>query len=234
MCLGMLTLATPVLADRPVASCTQCDLSKEVCNYNRSTSQHYCVTIGTLPTGIDQSILNAVGEVFAPPGIDPSPNAISNYIPTATTAIFVVGLIALLFYLALGGIRWISSGGDKKMLMIARDTIMQAITGMLLLSVGFGVAKVAEIWLGGGKGVRDIGSERSIRICGYCPPGYDKNLCASIHLSKCKENYRVLTEAQYAAIPPQMKNYLCSSESACNAGCAANDQLGSYVYCRPY
>ncbi len=48
-------------------------------------------------------------------------------------AVLVVGTLAVLFYLLLGGLNWITAGGDKGKIESARNRITQSIIGLLVL-----------------------------------------------------------------------------------------------------
>ena len=104
--------------------------------------------LSTDPTKIHAQPIEGIGTITPPANIPRSPDSISGYIPTIIDASFLIGIIATLIYIVYGGIRWIMSGGDQKALAAARETIIQAIVGFILLSVGFAVAKLLEKVLG--------------------------------------------------------------------------------------
>jgi hypothetical protein len=54
-------------------------------------------------------------------------------------AILVIGAIAVLMYLLLGALNWITSGGDKGKVESARTMITQAIIGLVILASVFAV-----------------------------------------------------------------------------------------------
>ena len=57
--------------------------------------------------------------------------------------LFLAGLLALLF-LVIGGIQWISSGGDKIAAAAARDRITAAIIGLIIVVATYALARVIE------------------------------------------------------------------------------------------
>ena len=59
----------------------------------------------------------------------------------AIRAFFVIAGLAALFYLLLGALAWITSGGDKDAVTAAREKIQAAVLGMILI-----VAVLAIIW----------------------------------------------------------------------------------------
>jgi cbb3-type cytochrome oxidase subunit 3 len=69
---------------------------------------------------------------------------ISNFIQQMVTLLFVVGFLAFFFMFLLGGIRWITSGGDKGQVESARSQIVQAITGLVVLVSVYAVAKLLQ------------------------------------------------------------------------------------------
>ena len=75
-------------------------------------------------------------------GIDPNTDT-GVIISNAVSIIFVVGVIAVLFMLISGAYSWIASGGDKEAVGKARQRIIQALIGLLILAVSFLIAKIA-------------------------------------------------------------------------------------------
>ena len=59
----------------------------------------------------------------------------------AIRAFFVIAGLAGLFYLLLGALGWVTSGGDKDAVTAAREKIQAAVLGMILI-----VAVLAIIW----------------------------------------------------------------------------------------
>jgi hypothetical protein len=53
--------------------------------------------------------------------------------------IVIIGGLALLIYLAWGGIGWITSGGDKGKIESSRDRIMHAVLGMGILAASVAI-----------------------------------------------------------------------------------------------
>lgn len=62
---------------------------------------------------------------------------IGTVIGTAITYIFVVAAILALAYLIYGGIRWIISGGDKGGVQGAKDTIIAALIGLVVIFLSY-------------------------------------------------------------------------------------------------
>ena len=51
--------------------------------------------------------------------------------------IFVLAVLVALFYLIYGGFRWITSGGDKQAVNAARDHIVAAIIGLVVIFLSY-------------------------------------------------------------------------------------------------
>lgn len=79
--------------------------------------------------------------------MDPSKNSsglkISGNAGTITrniiTIVFIVAALLTLFYLVLGAINWISSGGDKGKVEDARNKITAAVIGLLILAATWAI-----------------------------------------------------------------------------------------------
>lgn len=50
------------------------------------------------------------------------------------TVVLTIGMLLLLLYLVWGAVEWLTSGGDSSKLQAARNRMMHAIVGILLLS----------------------------------------------------------------------------------------------------
>lgn len=61
--------------------------------------------------------------------------------------ISVAGL-ALFAYLIMGGIKYITSGGDEKAVMEAKKIITNALVGMIIVFVSFWIIRILETVLG--------------------------------------------------------------------------------------
>jgi hypothetical protein len=62
--------------------------------------------------------------------------------------IFIIAFILSFVYLMVGGVRWITSGSDKASLESARNTIVQALVGMVIVGAGWAVASLVGQFLG--------------------------------------------------------------------------------------
>ncbi|HVQ43448.1 MAG TPA: hypothetical protein VMT30_00575 [Candidatus Saccharimonadia bacterium] len=58
----------------------------------------------------------------------------------ANTLIFIVGAISVI-YLIIGGLRYVTSGGDSKAVTTAKDTILYAIVGIVVAVISFALVQ---------------------------------------------------------------------------------------------
>ncbi|HLL61126.1 MAG TPA: hypothetical protein VK338_05385 [Candidatus Nitrosocosmicus sp.] len=76
-----------------------------------------------------------------------------NIMSFAIRALFIVAGILALFFLLLGAISFITSGGDKEKTEAARNKIMYAALGLILVFVVLGIASLLETVTGIGLGI---------------------------------------------------------------------------------
>ncbi len=69
-------------------------------------------------------------------------------IEIAASAILIIGGLAFLMYLLLGGLTWVTAGGDKSKVEKARDMITQGVIGLAVLASVFAVYAVVLRFLG--------------------------------------------------------------------------------------
>lgn len=63
------------------------------------------------------------------------------------TLLIIAALLAF-FYLILGGIQWITSGGDKAGMEAARNKITHAIVGLIIVGAAWAVMLLVQNFLG--------------------------------------------------------------------------------------
>jgi hypothetical protein len=73
---------------------------------------------------------------------------LSNLLPALISGFFVVGVTVFLFMLLLGGIQWISSGGDKGKAEMAKQTLTNAGIGVFILLSFFAILTFVECFFG--------------------------------------------------------------------------------------
>lgn len=64
-------------------------------------------------------------------------NSIGNVITTVVTVLLIGATLIALFFLIFGGIRWVTSGGDKGKVESARGTIIAAIIGLIIAFLAY-------------------------------------------------------------------------------------------------
>ena len=96
------------------------------------------------PTGI--LALVPSGELV-PKGIRPINNIVS-VIRTIIQFILVVAFVLAFVMLLIGGIRWITAGGDEKAVGSARNMITAALIGLVIVLVAYALIKLVETFFG--------------------------------------------------------------------------------------
>jgi TRAP-type C4-dicarboxylate transport system permease small subunit len=69
-------------------------------------------------------------------------------VPAAITLGFIVGVIVFFFTLLIGGIQWISSGGDKQAVEAARGKVSNALIGLVILFALFAIIQLLNTFFG--------------------------------------------------------------------------------------
>ena len=87
-----------------------------------------------------------VGEQITPPkGFAPD---FGSFVNSLLTAILVIAALLVFGYLIWGGFQWIGSGGDKGKTEAARNRIMAAIVGLIILAGSYAVLTIILRFLG--------------------------------------------------------------------------------------
>ncbi len=72
-------------------------------------------------------------------------------------ALLIISALLAFFYLILGGISWITSGGDKAGMEAARNKITHAIVGLVIVGAAWSIMVLLQNFLGitviGGSGI---------------------------------------------------------------------------------
>ena len=92
-----------------------------------------------------------------PPGCEilDQDNATGTVVSSIVNFIFVLAVILALGFLVYGGIRWITSGGSKDGVENARNTIIAAIIGLLVVFLAYFILNFVLQFLTG-KGITDL------------------------------------------------------------------------------
>jgi len=100
--------------------------------------------------------MNLIPKVFAQAqpviSIDQPDNVridqIGTLISAIVSALLVIAALLAFLYLVLGGIQWITSGGDKSGMEAARNKITQAIVGLVIVAAAYAIMILISNFLG--------------------------------------------------------------------------------------
>ncbi len=73
---------------------------------------------------------------------------LSNFLKTGISLVLITGAVIFFFILTSGGIRWLSSSGDKVKLESAQKQISSGLVGLAILLSSFAVIKLIEVLFG--------------------------------------------------------------------------------------
>ncbi len=65
-----------------------------------------------------------------------------DFVGRAITAAFVVAVVIALVFLVYGGVKWITSGGDKAAVEGARNTIVAAVVGLVIVFLSYFILNI--------------------------------------------------------------------------------------------
>jgi uncharacterized protein YacL len=105
--------------------------------------------------------LSVTASAFAQNSVNPCPSAgqftklcnlnannLGGIVGSAVTFLLIGAVLIALFFLIFGGIRWITSGGDKAKVESARGTIIAAIIGLVISFLAFFILSLALSFFG--------------------------------------------------------------------------------------
>lgn len=109
------------------------------------------VSAGLLLTSASSVFAQIPSVAIAPPESIGAVNTdINTLIAFVINTIIVVGIVLSLIFLLWGGIRWITSGGDKAKVDSARGTIVAAIVGLIIVILAWVIINAVLQVLGAG------------------------------------------------------------------------------------
>ena len=100
-----------------------------------------------LPAAVFAQIYGTPGGNVVPPAINNVSNIVS-VIRAIIQFILVVAFVLAFVFLLIGGIRWITAGGDEKNVAAARNMITAALIGLVVVLVAFALIKLVETFFG--------------------------------------------------------------------------------------
>ncbi|MDO8621005.1 MAG: hypothetical protein Q7R31_01875 [Candidatus Levybacteria bacterium] len=107
-----------------------------------ASSAFLAIAQGAAPKG-DVSI-----PIVVPTGALPLDLDIGKLPQFIITLLFIVGVIIAIAFLIYGGIKWVMSGGDKAGVEAARNHIVAAIIGLVIIAAAFFIIQVVFRLLG--------------------------------------------------------------------------------------
>lgn len=75
-------------------------------------------------------------------------NDVGALLSAAVGALLIVAALLAFFFLILGGIQWITSGGDKAGMEAARNKITHAIVGLIIVGAAWAIMILVQNFLG--------------------------------------------------------------------------------------
>jgi hypothetical membrane protein len=104
--------------------------------------------------------LAQLGEIEVPEGFASNFGTI---ISSLLNLVMIIAAILVFLYLIMGGIEWITSGGDKGKTESARNKITAAIIGLIILAASYAILQLALSLLGFEGGLGDVFNEENIQ-----------------------------------------------------------------------
>ena len=98
---------------------------------------------------LGQTPTRTVIDLTAPTNVVQGSNiSVSSVVQFIFNILVAIGIVAALAYLLYGGVRWITSAGDKAAVENARNHIVAAIVGLLILVLSFVIVSIVLTILG--------------------------------------------------------------------------------------
>src|SRR3990172_343812 len=74
-------------------------------------------------------------------------NVLCSFTPTdvvgvLVSTLFIIAIVVALFYLIFGGFKWLTSGGDKGAVQAAREHIIAAIIGLVIIFLSYFILNI--------------------------------------------------------------------------------------------
>jgi hypothetical protein len=82
------------------------------------------------------------------PKVDAGGTGLGAIISQLVGALFIAGFLLAFVYLLIGGISWITSGGDKTKLEKARDEITNSIMGIIVVAASWAISILVANFFG--------------------------------------------------------------------------------------
>lgn len=82
------------------------------------------------------------------PNVNSGGTALGQLISNLVGALFIAGFLLAFMELLLGGISWITAGGDKQKLETARDKITNSIIGLIIVGATYALTSLVAKFFG--------------------------------------------------------------------------------------
>ena len=96
--------------------------------------------------------MSIIPQAFAAITIDKPANMqitdIGKLISSAIQIAFIIAGILTFAFLVIGGIEWLTSGGDKTKTQVARDRITAALVGLAIVAASWAIIQLISIFFG--------------------------------------------------------------------------------------
>jgi hypothetical protein len=118
-------------------------------------------TLSALAMSAQLAMISAAdtGTAIAPPqGFATDFGKLINFV---LRLVLVIGALLVFFYLIMGGIEWITSGGEKGKTEAARNKITAAVIGLIILAASYAILQLALSFLGLGdlnNAIKNVGT----------------------------------------------------------------------------
>lgn len=107
------------------------------------------ITVQIASLATSAAALAAEKESITPPELQTvAQNDIVDIVRAIIQFILVVAFVLAFIMLLIGGIRWITAGGDEKAVGSARNMITAALIGLVIVLVAFALIKLVETFFG--------------------------------------------------------------------------------------
>lgn len=94
------------------------------------------------PSAFADTTVNACASGQFNPLCSLSTTNFGNVVGTLIQLIFAIAVIVALFYLVWGGFKWLTSGGDKGAVTAAREHIVAAIIGLVIIFLSYFILNI--------------------------------------------------------------------------------------------
>ncbi|OGY11134.1 MAG: hypothetical protein A3A58_03540 [Candidatus Blackburnbacteria bacterium RIFCSPLOWO2_01_FULL_41_27] len=123
-----------------------------------------------------QRITNPLAPGLSPTSTFAGAFQFESILQTIVSWLLVIAVLLFFFYFLIGGIKWITSAGDKNSIESARGTIMHALVGIVIVFAMFAVIKIIE-------------ASFSVCILNFTLPGLDVTASKSCAVSPVIDPY---------------------------------------------